>query len=86
MSEKQVAFLRTINVGRRRISMAEFCSELSAGGFSDVETHRASGNVVFDSDTPCGESEARMERHLADAFGYEDREHRRKMGLNRAWP
>ncbi len=42
-----IAFLRAVNVGRRRYPMAELREALGAAGFEDVETHIQTGNVRF---------------------------------------
>ncbi len=42
-----VAFLRAVNVGKRKYPMAELRDALSAAGFEDVETHIQTGNVLF---------------------------------------
>ena len=70
---KYAAFLRGINLGaRRRISGAELRSGFEELGFRDVDTFRASGNVVFAADR---ESLARMadriEKALAASHGFE---------------
>lgn len=69
---KTVAFLRAINVGGRRVKMADLAGIFSDMGLSGVSTYIASGNVVFD--TPDDEPEAlarRIEEMLAEALGYE---------------
>jgi uncharacterized protein (DUF1697 family) len=40
-----VAFLRAVNVGKRKYPMAELRAALEAAGFEDVETHIQTGNV-----------------------------------------
>jgi uncharacterized protein (DUF1697 family) len=71
--ERYVAFLRGMNLGKRRIKNDELRAEFEALGFADVSTFRASGNVIFGSDD--GESESaltkRIEAGLGDALGYE---------------
>ncbi len=42
-----VAFLRAVNVGKRKYPMAELREALTAAGFVDVETHIQTGNVRF---------------------------------------
>ena len=44
-------FLRAINVGGRRIKMAELREAFEEAGFDDVATHLASGNVIVSSST-----------------------------------
>ncbi len=70
--QRYVAFLRGMNLGKRRIRNEELRAEFEALGFEDVATFRASGNVVFGSG---GGSEAaltkKVEAGLGDALGYE---------------
>ena len=47
---RRVAFLRSINVGKRRVKMATLRECCSALGLRNVETHLASGNLIFDGD------------------------------------
>ena len=42
-----IAFLRAVNVGKRKYPMAELRDALSAAGFEEVETHIQTGNVLF---------------------------------------
>ena len=42
-----IAFLRAVNVGKRKYPMAELRDALSAAGFEEVETHIQTGNVMF---------------------------------------
>jgi len=42
-----VAFLRGMNLGRRRITNDELCSCFTRMGFEDVSAFLASGNVIF---------------------------------------
>lgn len=67
------AFLRGINLGRRRLTGEELRGHLTAAGLEDVATFRASGNVVFAAPAGSGESELRrhVEGALAEALGYE---------------
>ena len=44
-----VAFLRAVNVGGRFVKMAELRRELEDAGFTGVETHIQSGNVLVRS-------------------------------------
>jgi uncharacterized protein (DUF1697 family) len=66
-----VAFLRGINLGKRRLPMSRLRTHFKELGFDEVETFIASGNVLF----ACGENEpARLEtriaRHLEASLGY----------------
>jgi uncharacterized protein (DUF1697 family) len=42
-----VAFLRAVNVGKRKYPMAELREALTDAGFDEVETHIQTGNVLF---------------------------------------
>jgi uncharacterized protein (DUF1697 family) len=42
-----VAFLRAVNVGKRKYPMAELREALTTAGFEEVETHIQTGNVLF---------------------------------------
>jgi uncharacterized protein (DUF1697 family) len=44
-----VAFLRAVNVGGRFVKMAELRAALEEAGFTEVETHIQSGNVLVRS-------------------------------------
>ena len=44
---KFVAFLRAVNVGKRKYPMAELREALAAAGFTEVETHIQTGNVLL---------------------------------------
>lgn len=69
---KQVAFLRGINLGRRRLKMDRLREVVEAAGLDGVDTYLASGNVVFDEvDGPADRLERRLEDHLRDTLGYE---------------
>jgi uncharacterized protein (DUF1697 family) len=66
-----VAFLRGINLGRRRVPMADLKRHFEALGFADVATFIASGNVVFSSNArDLAKLETRIETHLAKTLGY----------------
>jgi len=42
-----IAFLRAVNVGKRKYPMAELREALTTAGFAEVETHIQTGNVLF---------------------------------------
>lgn len=73
---RYVAFLRGINLGRRRLRMAELRRHLTALGLGDVQTVLASGNAIF---------EATLEGKVGEASGDEARflEERIEEGLER---
>lgn len=70
---KYVAFLRAINVGGNRVVKMDRLRALFEDlGYSGVATFIASGNVLFTSaSADAAALEARIERHLAKALGYE---------------
>ena len=68
---RRVAFLRAINVGGRVVTMAELCGHFEGIGFKDVQTFIASGNVVFASKAADATLQARIEKGLLQALGYE---------------
>jgi uncharacterized protein (DUF1697 family) len=67
------AFLRGMNLGRRRISNDELRGHFEQLGFGEVRTFRASGNVIFAATGRGSEAKlgARIEAGLAAALGYE---------------
>ncbi|HVX32537.1 MAG TPA: DUF1697 domain-containing protein [Solirubrobacterales bacterium] len=60
--ERYVAFLRGMNLGKRRVKNPELVGHFEAMGVEEVATFRASGNVVFVD--PAGEGEAELQRRL----------------------
>jgi uncharacterized protein (DUF1697 family) len=70
--ERYVAFLRGMNLGKRRIKNDELRAEFETLGFEDVVTFRASGNVIF---AAAKKSESALtkeiEHGLGEALGYE---------------
>jgi uncharacterized protein (DUF1697 family) len=71
--ERYVAFLRGMNLGKRRIKNPELVAHFEAIGLEDVATFRASGNVVFVD--PAAETESklqkRVEAELDERLGYD---------------
>ena len=71
--DRYVAFLRGMNLGKRRIKNPELAAQFELLGFEEVATFRASGNVVFSvggkaSEAALGE---RIEAGLGEGLGYE---------------
>ncbi|MEO6246794.1 MAG: DUF1697 domain-containing protein [Opitutaceae bacterium] len=66
-----IAFLRGINLGRRRIKMDRLAALFEALAFSEVATFIASGNVIFASRSSGARLEEQIERHLRAELGYE---------------
>jgi uncharacterized protein (DUF1697 family) len=68
---RYVAFLRAINVGGHTVKMAALKRSFEAVGFDAVETHIASGNVIFDADgSDLEKLERRIEAGLQADLGY----------------
>jgi len=70
---RYAAFLRGMNLGRRLIKNAELAAHVEVlGGFSEVATFRASGNVIVtaEDDASPAEIAERLECGLEDALGY----------------
>jgi len=71
--DRYVAFLRGMNLGKRRIKNEELRAHFEAMGFEEVSTFRASGNVIFA--TPKREAESklasRVEAELDERLGYD---------------
>jgi uncharacterized protein (DUF1697 family) len=67
------AFLRGVNLGpRRRVGSAALRALFEGMGFRDVDTFRASGNVVFGGGRGSSTRLApRIERGLAESLGFE---------------
>lgn len=71
-AQTYVALLRGINLGKRRIKMADLRRVFEGLGCQDVSTLQAAGNVIFSA--PAADSAAltqTLETHLSAAFGYE---------------
>jgi uncharacterized protein (DUF1697 family) len=71
--ERYVAFLRGMNLGKRRIKNPELVEHFEGMGLEDVATFRASGNVVFIDPTSEAESklQKRLEAELDERLGYD---------------
>lgn len=69
--ETHVAFLRAVNLGKRRVPMSRVVELGTSLGFGDVWTHVNSGNVVFTSTGGRATIEAAFEDALEREFGFE---------------
>ena len=67
---KRIAFLRAVNLGRRRIAMPRLVTVLEGLGFTDVWTYVNSGNAVFVATGSRAELERKIEKALDEAFGF----------------
>jgi len=68
---RMVALLRAVNVGGRKLPMAELRALCAALGWEDVATYIQSGNVVFSSGMTPAEAEAALEGAVAKVYGYD---------------
>jgi uncharacterized protein (DUF1697 family) len=65
-----IALLRAVNVGGRKLMMADLRDWAGGLGFQDVRTLLQSGNLLFRSDVVADAAlEARLEAEAARAFG-----------------
>src|SRR5450755_4384366 len=71
MRQRYIAFLRGMNLGKRRLPMSRLKELFEELGFGGVETFIASGNVLFSSKvTDTQALELKIARHLEAALGY----------------
>lgn len=70
---RYAAFLRGMNLGRRRIANADLARHVAALGFADVATFRASGNVIFSApgEEPVAQLAQRLAAGLTAALAYD---------------
>ena len=67
---RSIALLRAVNVGDRKMPMAELrtlCVEL---GWTEIETYIQSGNLLFAAPGQTAEQEASLEKAVEQRFGY----------------
>jgi uncharacterized protein (DUF1697 family) len=67
---RRLALLRAVNVGGRKLPMAELkvlCGQL---GWRKVETYIQSGNVVFEAPGAANQLETALERAIEAGFGF----------------
>lgn len=68
---RYVAFLRGVNLGRRRIKNDELCDCFAEMGFASVSAFLASGNVIFDAPaTNVAKLSAEIEKGLELSLAY----------------
>lgn len=66
---RQVALLRGVNVGGRKVVMAELRAAIEASGYKNVATLLASGNLVLDAKLRGAKLEAKLEQVILEALG-----------------
>ena len=68
---RYIAFLRGMNLGKRRLPMSRLKELFEEIGFREVTTFIASGNVLFSSKVKATQSlESQIAGHLENALGY----------------
>jgi uncharacterized protein (DUF1697 family) len=65
-----VALLRAINVGKRRLPMAELRELCESAGYQGVRTYLQSGNIVFEAEAEKAEVTADLEQRISEHCGY----------------
>lgn len=68
---RYAVLLRGINVGRRKVAMADLREVAEAAGFKDVRTHLNSGNLIIGSDHDAEKVRKLLEPAIAERFGFE---------------
>jgi uncharacterized protein (DUF1697 family) len=68
---QHIAFLRGINLGKRRVKMQDLAALFEALKYTDVTTFIASGNVIFTTRSTGAKLEHQIEKHLHAELGYE---------------
>jgi uncharacterized protein (DUF1697 family) len=66
-----VAFLRAVNVGKRRVDMATARKTLVSLGYADVASFVNSGNLLFTASGEPAELGSAIRAALEDIFGFE---------------
>jgi uncharacterized protein (DUF1697 family) len=66
---RMVALLRAVNVGGRKVAMAELRALCAGLGWTDVASYIQSGNVVFTAAGGAAAAETALETAIAKAFG-----------------
>ena len=69
---RYVAFLRAVNLGHRRVSMATCTAALQDLGYDEVGTWVNSGNLIFSAGAGRAVThESRIRQRLEDEYGFE---------------
>jgi uncharacterized protein (DUF1697 family) len=66
---RSLALLRAVNVGGRKLPMAELRALCGEIGWRDVATYIQSGNVLFSAEAKSAAAEAALEQAIAERFG-----------------
>jgi uncharacterized protein (DUF1697 family) len=71
MKKRYAALLLGINVGNRRMKMADLKKSFEDLGYENVRTLLASGNVLFDTKDSKNAATQKIEKKLTKDFGFE---------------
>jgi uncharacterized protein (DUF1697 family) len=63
---RQVALLRGVNLGKRKMIMSDLRALCEGAGFTDVQTLLASGNLVLNAKEKGAKFEAKLEKLILD--------------------
>jgi uncharacterized protein (DUF1697 family) len=66
---RQIALLRGVNLGGRKVVMSELREVCAAAGFTEVRTLIASGNLVLDAKIAGAKLEAKLEKVVLEGLG-----------------
>jgi uncharacterized protein (DUF1697 family) len=66
---RHVALLRAVNVGGRKLPMAELRALAAGIGWKDIATYIQSGNLLFTADGRRDALEEQLERAIGERFG-----------------
>jgi uncharacterized protein (DUF1697 family) len=66
---RQVALLRGVNLGGRKVVMAELRAACEAAGFAEVSTFIASGNLILKSKLKGAKLEEKLEAVILEGLG-----------------
>jgi uncharacterized protein (DUF1697 family) len=70
MANRYAALLAAVNVGKRKVPMAELRTLLADLGCTRVQTYLASGNAVFDAPQDADELAGKIAAALEACFGF----------------
>ena len=68
---RYVAFLRAVNVGKRRVDMHSCISALTELGYEDVSSWVNSGNLIFSGTGTTADHEQAIRSRLEDEYDFE---------------
>jgi uncharacterized protein (DUF1697 family) len=69
-TNRYAALLASVNVGKRKVPMAQLRGLFTGLGYTDVQTFLASGNAVFSTRETQDEAAARIAAALEESFGF----------------